>query len=91
MKSEGRQKINASLITYSQKKGDESIQRKDSKDMKESKNKNFTSKIIMIGVSSTILFFESIIILLSFFRKGFRKKEVLSKDSKLGFDIIIKF
>ncbi len=36
-----------------------------------------------------ILFIESILILLSIFKNGFIKKEVLSKKSNLGFDIDI--
>ncbi len=47
---------------------------------------NFIVSIITI----LILFLQSIYILLSCFRRGFFKKEVLTTKSSLGFDIIIK-
>ncbi len=47
---------------------------------------NFIVSIITI----LILFLQSIYILLSCFRRGFFKKEVLTTKSNLGFDIIIK-
>tara|TARA_B100000965_G_C19202028_1_gene587832 strand:+ start:227 stop:349 length:123 start_codon:yes stop_codon:yes gene_type:complete len=36
------------------------------------------------------LFFESIIVISSLFKKGILKKEILSKETNLGFDLIIK-
>jgi len=55
-------------------------------------NRSITFKAISFGFALLILFYDSILILLSGLRKGIFKKEVLSKKSKLGFDfkIIIK-
>ena len=54
-------------------------------------NKNsITSNFIILVLSTISIFLESIIIILSFFKKGFLKKEILSKGSNLGFDLIIK-
>ena len=46
--------------------------------------------IILIFISTIIIFSESIIILLSAFKKGIIKKQILSQKTNLGFDIIIK-
>ena len=54
-----------------------------------SKN-SITSNFIILIFSFISLFFESIIILISFFRKGIYKKEILSKETNLGFDLIIR-
>ncbi len=54
--------------------------------------KNIVYQMIFFALSLSILFIESIFILLSALRKGAVKKEVLSKKSKAGVDlkIIIK-
>jgi len=54
-------------------------------------NKNSISNNFIILVFSIIsIFFESIIIIISLFKKGIVKKEILSKKTDLGFDLIIK-
>ncbi len=54
-------------------------------------NKNsITNNFIILIFSIISLFVESIIIIISLFKKGFVKKEVLSKKTNLGFDLIIK-
>ena len=54
------------------------------------KNNSMTNNFIIFVFSILSLFFESIIILISAFKKGILKKEVLSKKTNLGFDLIIK-
>ena len=54
------------------------------------KDNSITNNFIIIIFSTFSLFFESIIIIISLFRKGILKKEVLSKKTNLGFDLIIK-
>ena len=51
--------------------------------------KDFTSISIFTILAVVIIFIESIIILINGLRKGLLKKEVLSTNSKLGFDIDI--
>lgn len=66
--------------------------------MKKQENKNptpnnknsLTNNFIILIFSIISLFFESIIIIISFFTKGIVKKEILSKKTDLGFDLIIK-
>jgi len=66
--------------------------------MKKQENKNpkpnnkysITNNFIILIFSITSLFFESIIIIISLFKKGIVKKEILSKKTDLGFDLIIK-
>ena len=53
------------------------------------KKKDFTSISIFTTIAVVIIFIESIIILINGLRKGLLKKEVLSKQSNLGFDIDI--
>ena len=53
-------------------------------------NDSITNNFIIIIFSVLSLFIESIIIITSFFKKGILKKEVLSKKTNLGFDLIIK-
>ena len=50
----------------------------------------FANHLILIFFTTIFLLIESILILLSFFRKGLIKKETLSSNTNLGFDIIIK-
>ena len=54
------------------------------------KNNSITNNFIILIFSIFSLFIESIIIIISLFRKGILKKEVLSKQTNLGFDLIIK-
>ena len=49
-----------------------------------------TTNFIILIFSIISLFIESIIIIISLFKKGILKKEVLSKKTNLGFDLIIK-
>ena len=65
--------------------------------MKKQENKNpnpnnnsITNNFIILTFSIISIFFESIIIIISLFKKGFIKKEILSKKTDLGFDLIIK-
>ena len=66
------------------------MKRKDSQTPKIDKDNSITNNFIIIIFSILSLFFESIIIIFSLFKKGILKKEVLSKNNKLGFDLIIK-
>ncbi len=54
------------------------------------KNNSITHNFIILLFAILSLFFESIIIIISLFKKGILKKEVLSKKTNLGFDLIIK-
>ena len=54
------------------------------------KNNSITNNFIILIISILSLFFESIIIIISLFKKGILKKEVLSNKTNLGFDLIIK-
>jgi len=54
------------------------------------KNNSITNNFIILIFSILSLFFESIIIIISLFKQGIFKKEVLSKKTNLGFDLIIK-
>ena len=55
------------------------------------KNNNSTTNNFIILIFSVIsLFLESIIIIISLFKKGIFKREILSKKTDLGFDLIIK-
>ena len=51
---------------------------------------SITNNFIILMFSIISLFFESIIIIISLFKKGFIKKEILSKKTDLGFDLVIK-
>ncbi len=63
---------------------------KDSKKPSIEKNNLISNNFIIILFSILSLFFESIIIIISLFKKGILKKEVLSNKTNLGFDLIIK-
>ena len=54
------------------------------------RSNSITNNFIILILSILSLFFESIIIIISLFKKGIFKKEVLSKKTNLGFDLIIK-
>ena len=51
---------------------------------------NFIDAYIIITVFFFMLFIKSLLSLLELFRYGIFKKEILTKSSKLGFDIKIK-
>jgi len=60
-------------------------------DKTETKNNNSITNYCIILIFSVVsLFVESIIIIISFFKKGIFKREILSKKTDLGFDLIIK-
>jgi hypothetical protein len=54
------------------------------------KNSSITNNFIILIFSIISLFIESIVIIISLFKKGFFKKEILSEKTGLGFDLIIK-
>ena len=54
------------------------------------KKNSITNNFIILIFSVISLFVESIIIIISLFKKGIFKKEILSKKTDLGFDLIIK-
>ena len=56
----------------------------------EAYNNTITNYFIILIFSAISIFFESILIIFSIFKKGILKKEILSKDTDLGFDLIIK-
>ena len=53
-------------------------------------NNSITNNFIFLIFSVISLFLESIIIIISLFKKGIFKREILSKKTDLGFDLIIK-
>ena len=63
---------------------------KDSQMSQIEKDNSITNNFIILTFSVLSLFFESLIIIISIFKKGILKKEVLSKKTNLGFDLIIK-
>ena len=66
------------------------MKKKVSQTSSKEKNNSITNNFIILIFSILSLFMESIIIIFSLFRKGILKKEVLSKKTNLGFDLIIK-
>ena len=66
------------------------IKMKDSQSSQIEKDNSITNNFIILIFSILSLFFESLIIIISIFKKGILKKEVLSKETNLGFDLIIK-
>ncbi|WP_320677043.1 hypothetical protein [Prochlorococcus sp. MIT 1300] len=50
---------------------------------------SITDQAIFVALIGFILFVESLVVLISSFFKGFRKKEVLTKSTNLGFDFNI--
>jgi len=66
------------------------MKKKDIQKPLKEKNNTITNNFIILIFSIFSLFFESLIIIISLFRKGILKKEVLSKKTNLGFDLIIK-
>jgi len=53
------------------------------------KAKNDYQNIILVGLIAIVLFIESVMTLLSYFRKGILKKQVLTGKTNLGFDFKI--
>ena len=66
------------------------MKKRDYKDSKNNNNKSITYNFIILIISTISLFVESIITIISLFKKGIFKKEILSKKTDLGFDLIIK-
>jgi len=54
------------------------------------KNNSLTNNFIILLFSIFSLFIESILIIFSLFKRGIFKKEILTKKTNLGFDLIIK-
>ena len=53
-------------------------------------NNSITHNFIILIFSVISIFCESIIIIIGLFKKGIFKREILSKNTNLGFDLIIK-
>ena len=52
---------------------------------------SLTNNFIVLILSVVYLFVESLVIIIGgLFKKGILKKEILSKKTRLGFDLIIK-
>ena len=66
------------------------MKNQDNKNTRTKNNNSITNNFIILIFSVISLFLESIIIIISLFIKGIVKKEVLSKKTDLGFDLIIK-
>ena len=63
---------------------------KDFEERKANTLKNTIYNCIVFIVATTIIFVESIFTLISIFKLGFLKKEILTTKSHIGFDIVIK-
>ena len=66
------------------------MKKQENKDPKIINNNSITNNFIILIFSIISLFIESIITIISLFKKGIFKKEILSKKTDLGFDLIIK-
>ena len=66
------------------------MKKKENKNPIPNNNKSFVNHFIILVFSIIYLFVESIVIIINLFKKGILKKEILSKKSDLGFDLIIK-
>ena len=66
------------------------MKKQENKNPKPNNKNSFSNNFIILIFSIISLFFESIIIIISLFKKGIVKKEILSKKTDLGFDLIIK-
>ena len=66
------------------------MKNQDNKDTRTKNNNSITNNFIILIFSVISLFLESIIIIISLFKKGIFKREILSKKTDLGFDLIIK-
>ncbi len=62
----------------------------DTKNTRTKNNNSITNNFIILIISFISLFLQSIIIIISLFKKGIFKREILSKKTDLGFDLIIK-
>tara|TARA_Y100001968_G_scaffold273377_1_gene266060 strand:- start:395 stop:640 length:246 start_codon:yes stop_codon:yes gene_type:complete len=63
---------------------------KDANQSLKRKQKAISGNLIVYTIAMIILCIQSIWILLSVVKQGFLKKEILTKRSDVGFDIIIK-
>ncbi len=77
--------LNAQLIT-----GLTKMKKQEYKDSKKNNHNSITNNFIILIFSIISLFIESIITIIGLFKKGILKKEILSKNTDLGFDLIIK-
>ena len=66
------------------------MKKQENKNPKPNNKNSITNNFIILIFSIITLFVESIIIIISLFKKGIVKKEVLSKKTDLGFDLIIR-
>ena len=66
------------------------MKKQENKNLKQKDKNSITNNFIILIFSIISIFFESIIIIISLFKKGIVKKEILSKKTDLGFDLIIK-
>ena len=66
------------------------MKKQESKNSKPKNNSSIANHFIILIFSIISLFVESIIIIISLFKKGIFKREILSKKTDLGFDLIIK-
>ena len=66
------------------------MKKREYKDSQKNNNNSITYNFIILIISIISLFVESIITIISSFKKGILKKEILSKKTDLGFDLIIK-
>ena len=66
------------------------MKKREYKDSKKNNNNSITYNFIILIISTISLFVDSIITIISLFKKGIFKKEILSKKTDLGFDLIIK-
>ena len=66
------------------------MKKQENKNEKQNKKTSITNNFIILILSIISLFIESLIIIISLFKKGIFKKEILSEKTDLGFDLIIK-
>ncbi len=66
------------------------MNKQENKNPKSNNNNSIADNFIILIFSIISLFVESILIIISFFKKGILKKEILSEKTDLGFDLIIK-
>ena len=66
------------------------MKKQEYKDSKKNNQNSITNNFIILIFSIISLFIESIITIIGLFKKGILKKEILSKKTDLGFDLIIK-
>ena len=66
------------------------MKKQENKNPKPNNKNSITNNFIILIFSIISLFVESMIIIISLFKKGIVKKEILSKKTDLGFDLIIK-